>query len=297
MAEPNAENQAALQLRLTVDRGVIQNFEINPELKDSSRAACSTRFFTSSNICVDIENNPATKSITKGMLLGTLTVKWDSQQPGNLTKELDNSRLITYATAPTAIVNTTNYSTYLFPALITLSVISLAIVTLLYLPHFKLFNLSGQKQFAFRTAMISLAVLLLAGSVISAFYKPIDNYTAETPGLDLLPMTGSSKGTITRKVWVISYNPILNNGKRLSDSFNYNNPASMPQGISDWFKTTSADSSVNFNIDFKIINFTELNEFPRKLDGFTYTSSTYETCMRDHATCHMPEMIDYLKNT
>ena len=78
--------------------------------------------------------------------------------------------------------------------------------------------------------------------------------------------------------------------QRLSQFHGWNDPDALAEVYRSWFGTTS-NGRVTYEIATRVLR----DEFPLKADGFRYTAASFEACMADHATCHMPDDVDYLK--
>ncbi len=110
-----------------------------------------------------------------------------------------------------------------------------------------------------------------------------------------LPLPGSkmapSADTVTenKKVYVVVYDPLLSNGKLLSQELNWNSHAALTQGTVDFFQQAS-HSQVNYSV----VDTTVLTDgWPVKADGFRYTEAQYLAVYRGQTSSHSPDNVDY----
>ncbi|MGB9596101.1 MAG: hypothetical protein ACPL7B_07445, partial [Candidatus Poribacteria bacterium] len=91
------------------------------------------------------------------------------------------------------------------------------------------------------------------------------------------------------KVIVINYDPIIKSeGKRLHEVCNWNDPRILADGYIADLKECSGDY-----VQFKVIEWIDVDAFPIKMDGFLYTEETYMKCVREWKGWHEPDAIDY----
>jgi hypothetical protein len=109
--------------------------------------------------------------------------------------------------------------------------------------------------------------------------------------LPLVMRTYTPSETITRKVYVIAYNPILSNTQSLSDYLNWNEHTDLTQGTVDFFRQVT-DNSLNYEIVYTTI---VTDGWPEKMDGFRYTEAEYLAAIRGEAPFHTPDAVDYNK--
>jgi hypothetical protein len=94
------------------------------------------------------------------------------------------------------------------------------------------------------------------------------------------------------RVLVINYDPIVEwQGRRvrLHEAGNWNDPRDLAKGYAEDVKKASGGY-----IEFKIIDWRDVDDFPAKVDGFRYTEQSYLTAMRDGRGWHEPDELDYL---
>ncbi len=90
-AEPTTTDQIAMSLRLAIEQGIIQDFELDPRLSESGIPACQeSEIFTTTIVCVDILNSPIGTPFLTGEHIATITIKWDSNIPGKIIRSQGN---------------------------------------------------------------------------------------------------------------------------------------------------------------------------------------------------------------
>lgn len=104
--------------------------------------------------------------------------------------------------------------------------------------------------------------------------------------------SSASAGFITRKVFVINFDPILatKGNQRLHSYAGWSDPYTLTTNYISDLK----ESSGNY-VRFEIYQFTNVNAFPVKADGFQYTESTYLASLANNTGWHQPDGVDYLK--
>ncbi|KKU04097.1 MAG: hypothetical protein UX03_C0004G0032 [Candidatus Woesebacteria bacterium GW2011_GWE1_45_18] len=97
---------------------------------------------------------------------------------------------------------------------------------------------------------------------------------------------------VTKKVMLLIENPVLETqeGKRLVEYENWNNPSSLAQSYISDIKSVSGGY-----LTYQIVQTLEKDEIPLKQDGFSYTDSAYLSCLSNHSTCHSPDAVNYNK--
>lgn len=102
---------------------------------------------------------------------------------------------------------------------------------------------------------------------------------------------GSSASTVTRKVYVVVYDPILSNGQYLSDYLRWNEHTELTSGTIEFFAQASGGG-----IEFQIAQTIVLTDgWPEKIDGFRYTEQEYLAAIRGQAPWHYPDAVNYNK--
>ena len=99
----------------------------------------------------------------------------------------------------------------------------------------------------------------------------------------------SHPNTLTRKVYVIVYDPILENGQYLSDYLNWNEHSTLTQGTIDFFRQVS-----NEWLNYVVVDTTIVTDgWPEKVDGFRYTESEYLAVINGQEDPHMLDEVNY----
>lgn len=93
-------------------------------------------------------------------------------------------------------------------------------------------------------------------------------------------------------VLVLNFDPRVPavDGKRLHEVCKWNDPRVLAQGYSDDVWQASGKS-----LQYKIVRWTDLDDFPVKVDGFRYTVESYLACYRAGKGWHNPDGLDYPK--
>jgi hypothetical protein len=99
----------------------------------------------------------------------------------------------------------------------------------------------------------------------------------------------SNANAFTRKVYVVVYDPILENGQSLSDYLGWNEHATLTQGTIDFFRQASNDWLNYTVVETAIVT----DGWPVKADGFRYTEAEYLDVIHGQAPPHMPDGVDY----
>lgn len=94
---------------------------------------------------------------------------------------------------------------------------------------------------------------------------------------------------ITRKVYVIAYDPLLSNGQNLSTYLKWYSRDTLSQQTIDFFKSVT-----NNRVQYSIVATTVItDEWPAKMDGFRYDETSYLDVIQGRATPHSPDNVDY----
>ena len=97
------------------------------------------------------------------------------------------------------------------------------------------------------------------------------------------------QATFNRKVYVIVYNPLLDNGQTLIEYMNWNDPAEITQMTIDFFNSASNGEIVYEVAETTIVN----SSWPALIDGFAYTEETYFPVLYGQSPPHEPWYVDY----
>ena len=94
-----------------------------------------------------------------------------------------------------------------------------------------------------------------------------------------------------RKVYVIVYDPLLNNGQNLSAYLGWNNHADLTQGTIDFF-----GQATNNRLNYSVVYTSIITDgWPEKIDGFRYTEEEYLAVINGQSPPHTPDNVDYNK--
>jgi hypothetical protein len=84
--------------------------------------------------------------------------------------------------------------------------------------------------------------------------------------------------------------PATHGSGRLSDALGWYDP----DGVTNQL-ITSLDGVSHGDTAYTIVDRQEIDEWPVLADGFAYTEDSWFGCWSDHATCHSPFLVDYLR--
>lgn len=96
---------------------------------------------------------------------------------------------------------------------------------------------------------------------------------------------------VTKKVYVLVFDPILSNGQSVSEYFHWQDYTVLTQQTIDFFKLTSGNR-INYTVAYTSV---ETNVWPEKIDGFTYTESQYLAVVNHQQAYHSPDTVNYNK--
>ncbi len=114
---------------------------------------------------------------------------------------------------------------------------------------------------------------------------------AETLPIQNGSQTESAEATFNRKVYVVVYDPLLSNGKLLSQELNWISHVALTQGTVDLFQQTSLGE-----VNYSIVETTILTDgWPEKIDGFRYTEQEYLAAISGQGPWHSPDAVSYNK--
>ena len=92
---------------------------------------------------------------------------------------------------------------------------------------------------------------------------------------------------VSPRVLMVIHAPRIN-GRSLHTHFRWHNPDQLAaQYVAD-----VAYASYGY-ANYQIVEQVELDEFPRKADGFSYDATTYLACWQRHGGFHQPDLLDY----
>jgi hypothetical protein len=103
--------------------------------------------------------------------------------------------------------------------------------------------------------------------------------------------TGKSRPIVVR-VLALSFNPIIpqEGNRRLHEVGGWQDPRKLAEGYVRDVETVSEGY-----IDYRIVEWQDINAFHTKIDGFTYTPEEYMRCLRSGTGWHQPDTADYPK--
>jgi hypothetical protein len=90
-------------------------------------------------------------------------------------------------------------------------------------------------------------------------------------------------------VLVLCFDPMAGENK-LHTVFNWGDPKTLAAGYIE-----DVEYASHGVIDYNIVEWKEINDFPEKVGGFKYTFETYAGCMANPSTCRSPDDLDYRK--
>jgi hypothetical protein len=95
---------------------------------------------------------------------------------------------------------------------------------------------------------------------------------------------------VAPKVFVVNFEPRIasRGGQRLHAALNWHDP----QRLSEGFVDDLAECSGGF-LQYQIVDWRDVDDFPLKKDGFRYTGQTYLRCHAGHEAWHQPDAVDY----
>ena len=89
-------------------------------------------------------------------------------------------------------------------------------------------------------------------------------------------------------VLVVVYDPLLDNGQRLSDFLGWNDHEDLTAGTINHFSQSS-----NNRLNYTVVETIIVDTWPEKTDGFIYTEEEYLAVYNGQATSHQPDNVDY----
>ncbi len=129
------------------------------------------------------------------------------------------------------------------------------------------------------TAILGL-VIVSAITTLHIVFSPSDtikSYAAQPSNIPL-----------SRKVFLLIYNPVLANGQKLNEYKQWGDPQTLVNQTNGFFQQLTSN-----RIQFSVVETREVAAWPQKLDGFQYTESTYLPVVSNTASHHEPDTADY----
>jgi hypothetical protein len=95
-----------------------------------------------------------------------------------------------------------------------------------------------------------------------------------------------------RRVLSIVHDPMIpgEGNRKLHEVFGWNDP----DGLAREFITDVTACSHGY-ARYEIVEWIEVNAFPEKIDGFSYSPEAYLACWRSRSSFHDPDRVDYIK--
>lgn len=124
-----------------------------------------------------------------------------------------------------------------------------------------------------------MLVLVSSASLIFALkIWPTDTSTNASIEGDF---TTQATGTVfNKKVAVVIYNPIMNDGQKLTANRGWNDPDTLIAQYIDWLKITTANK-----VNYTVVHRNEINDFTTFTDGRKYNPTTYLACLSNSNNC------------
>ena len=96
---------------------------------------------------------------------------------------------------------------------------------------------------------------------------------------------------VTQRVYVVVYDPLLDNGQLLSDYLGWAEHGDMTQETVGLFRQAS-----HGKLNYKVVETTVVTDgWPVKTDGFRYTEKEYLSVYSGQSPAHSPDSVDYNK--
>src|SRR5262245_49344621 len=115
-------------------------------------------------------------------------------------------------------------------------------------------------------------------------------------GLLLAPVSrlfaADERPPINVKVLVLNYDPIVKarGGKRLHEVGRWNDPRKLAK---DYHQDVERAS--HGRVKFNVVEWKDVEEYPAKSDGWSYTEDVYLECMKTNKNWRQPDSLDYVK--
>jgi len=101
--------------------------------------------------------------------------------------------------------------------------------------------------------------------------------------------TSSQENGLIRKIYVVVYDPLLNNSQLLSEYLGWNDHATLTQETIDFFTQASNNQLIYTVVDTTVIT----SGWPVQIDGFQYTETEYLDVIGGQSPGHSPDRVDY----
>jgi len=137
------------------------------------------------------------------------------------------------------------------------------------------------------TFVFALIFLVSAGFAIGSIPKLWKQRLTKVEGTYTLL---AKDPTYNKNVYILIYNPVLNNGKKLTENQNgWKNPDTLAAQYIDWLKETTNDK-----VNFTIVMRNEISSFTTFADGRKYDETTYLACLNDTSKCMKDSRGDWM---
>ena len=121
--------------------------------------------------------------------------------------------------------------------------------------------------------------------LISHYYSYGDvSFPSDFDGTLAVPATE----LFNQKVLVVVYDPLLDNGQRLSDHLGWNDHSDLTFGTINHFSQSS-----NNRLNYSVVETIVVDGWPQKIDGFVYTEEEYLAVYNGQSDSHQPDNVDY----
>lgn len=96
--------------------------------------------------------------------------------------------------------------------------------------------------------------------------------------------------TRTFDIAVIDYDPVIESqgNRRLHDLMGWSDPRQLTRAYCNELRQISGG-----HVDYRVVDFRELDEWPKKTDGFRYTDATWLANWQSNSGWHSPDGVDY----
>jgi hypothetical protein len=109
-----------------------------------------------------------------------------------------------------------------------------------------------------------------------------------TLALSPVPVAASPRERISVRVYVLDFDPLLDNGRALTVDRGWGNPFALDAA----YVADVSAASANI-IDHRIVKTTVVRGYPIKVKGFTFTNAQYLGCLVDSSADYCDDLIDY----
>lgn len=131
-------------------------------------------------------------------------------------------------------------------------------------------------------AAILLAIFTTLG--VTGSFRSVADASAEPTAT-----SAAAPNAMTKRVFVVVYDPILSNGQTISQYMNWAHHADMTQETINLFRAASRGK-----LEYVVSDTIVLTDgWPEKLDGFRYTEQEYLAVISGQAPPHMPDTVNY----